>query len=187
MSRLRRRASCHIFNLSLLALLLGLSSHLYAGTISGTITDQSGAVISGAQIEIRGGDLTQPLSLTSDGLGRFASPDLKPGKYTLRISREGFEPLEETIDLTQSVDLQLHLKIPTQETKIVVPGQAMAYANSEPVYRELRSGGLGETFQLNSFTLKYDVGTFQFEKGTLTWLAPVEGVVTGAVFVGEGH
>jgi hypothetical protein len=35
--------------------------------------------------------------------------------------------------------------------------------------------------------LNVDVGTFQFQKGTLTWLSPVEGVVTGAIFVGEGH
>ncbi len=186
MSWLRRCIVSHASRVSLL-LLLGLSSYVYAGTISGTITDPSGAVIFDARVEISGGDLTQPLVLTSDGLGHFASPDLKPGQYTVRVTREGFQVFEESIELKQALDLQIHLKIAAQETKITVPGQAMAYANSEPVYRELRAIGLGETFQLNAFTLRYDVGTFQFEKGTLTWLAPVEGVVTGAVFVGEGH
>jgi hypothetical protein len=32
-----------------------------------------------------------------------------------------------------------------------------------------------------------DVATLQFQKGTLTLLPPVNGVVTGAIFVGEGH
>jgi len=32
-----------------------------------------------------------------------------------------------------------------------------------------------------------DAATFQFAAGTLTFLRPVEGVVTGAIFIGEGH
>jgi hypothetical protein len=35
--------------------------------------------------------------------------------------------------------------------------------------------------------LNADAATFHFQKGTLTWIRPVENVVTGAVFVGEGH
>jgi hypothetical protein len=52
---------------------------LHAGTISGTIHDPSGAVIAGARIEITGQGLAQPIVLSSDGLGGFASPELKPG------------------------------------------------------------------------------------------------------------
>src|SRR5581483_6811477 len=47
--------------------------------------------------------------------------------------------------------------------------------------------GLGKTFHVDSFTLNYDVASFHFGKGTLTFLAPVNGVVTGAIFIGEGH
>src|ERR1017187_3715515 len=60
---------------------------LLAETISGTIQDPSGAVIAGARIEITGGDLAQPVALTSDGVGKFASPDLKPGTYSVRVMR----------------------------------------------------------------------------------------------------
>ena len=55
------------------------------------------------------------------------------------------------------------------------------------MYRKLRDLGLGETFRFDNFTLPLDVGTFQFHTGALTFLGPVEGVVTGAIFVGEGH
>ena len=64
----------------------------HAETISGTVQDPSGAVIAGARIEITGGDLTQPVVLASDGLGKFQSPDLKPGTYSVRAIRDGFEP-----------------------------------------------------------------------------------------------
>jgi hypothetical protein len=46
---------------------------------------------------------------------------------------------------------------------------------------------LGDTFRIEGFTLASDVATFRFEKGTLTFLKPVLGAVTGAIFVGEGH
>src|SRR5271156_282197 len=62
---------------------------LRAETISGTIKDPSGAVITGARIEITGGDLTQPLVVSSDGLGEFVSADLKPGMYSVKVIKDG--------------------------------------------------------------------------------------------------
>ena len=171
----------------LFSLLLALPSALHAATISGTIKDPSGAVIPEARVEIAGGDLPQPIELTTDGLGRFSSSDLKPGEYVVRVIHEGFEPLEKAVDLRDPIDLVLTLAIEREETNITVQGQARAFANSDPVYRQLRAVGFGETFRFDNFTLHSDVATFQFQKGTLTWLKPVEGVVTGAIFIGEGH
>ncbi len=160
---------------------------LRADTISGTVQDPSGAVIAGARIEITGGDLTQPVVLSSDGQGKFASLDLKAGTYSVRVTREGFEPLVKTVMLPGAGPLLLTLSIATQQEVISVPGRSLAFANSDPVYRQLRGLGLGETFRFDNFTLIWDAATFRFQKGTLTFLSPVNGVVTGAVFIGEGH
>ena len=160
---------------------------LHAATISGTVKDASGAVIAGARIEISGGSLTEPLVLSSDGLGRFSSPDLVPGEYQLQVTHDGFEPLTESITLQTSLDLQLTLEVARVQTAISVPGKVSPFANSDPVYRQLRTLGLGDTFRFDNFTMPADVGTFQFQSGTLTFLSPVEGVVTGAIFLGEGH
>ncbi len=162
-------------------------AELCAETISGTVQDPSGAVVAGARIEITGGDLAQPVVLISDGLGKFSSPDLKPGTYSVRAIRDGFEPLVKTVNLQGAVQLQLILAIAEQQVTISVPGKNMAFANSDPVYRQLRGIGLGQTFRFDNFTLSCDTATFQFQKGTLTLLDPVEGVTTGAIFIGEGH
>ena len=132
-------------------------------------------------------DLAQPVVLSSDGLGKFASPELKPGTYSVRVTRDGFEPLVKTVDLQGSVQLQLTLTIAKQQVSISVAGKSLAFANSDPVYRQLREIGLGQTFRFDNFTLTWDAATFQFQKGTLTFLSPVNGVVTGAIFIGEGH
>lgn len=160
---------------------------LYAGTISGTVKDPSGAVIVDARVEVSGGDLAQSIVLSTDGAGNFVSPDLKPGSYVVRVTRDGFDSLERPVEVHDSVELQLTLSIARQETNISVASSAVAFANSDPAYRQLRQVGFGPTFQFDNFELKVDVGTFQFQKGTLTFLNPVEGIVTGAIFIGEGH
>src|SRR5205823_10309864 len=42
-------------------------------------------------------------------------------------------------------------------------------------------------FSVEGFTFKCDVATFELKRGTLMLLEPVNGIVTGAVFVGAGH
>lgn len=158
-----------------------------ADTISGTVADPSGALIPGVRIEITGGDLTQPLVISSDAAGRFSSPDLKTGTYTLRISREGFESQVRTVELKAGVSLQLRLAISRQSVQVNVPGKNLIYANSDPLYRSLRDIGLGKTFRFDNISVPLDTATLQFQKGTLTFLNPVNGIVTGAIFIGEGH
>ena len=171
----------------LFLLCLAAPTWLYAETLSGTVEDQTGAVIVGARIEITGGDLAQPLVLSSDAVGKFSSSDLKPGTYSLRVTRDGFEPLVKTVDLRGAMELRLTLAVAKQQVEVTVSGKGAAYANSDPSYRKLRDIGLDQTFRLDDFTLELDAATFQFQKGTLTLLAPVNEIVTGAIFIGKGH
>ena len=45
----------------------------------------------------------------------------------------------------------------------------------------------GRATRFDDFTVELDVATFHFQKGTLTLLSPVNGMVTGAIYIGEGH
>jgi hypothetical protein len=172
---------------ALLLLWLMTPAFLHGQIISGTVQDPSGAVIAGAQIEITGESLAQPMALSSDGLGKFASPDLKPGTYVVKVMRDGFEPLTRTVELKGPVQLQLTLAIAQQQTSITVAAKNLSFANSDPLYRQLRTVGLGTTYRFDNFTLNWDVGTFQFQKGTLTLINPIDEVESGAIFIGEGH
>lgn len=189
----RRVATAHrtlsslLPKLALLLVCLAIPVLLHAESISGTVLDPSGAVIVAARIEITGGDLTQPIVLTSNAQGKFVSPDLKPGSYALRVTQQGFEPLVKTIDLRGTAELELKLAIAKQREEVTVSGKGRAYANSDPIYKQLRNIGLGQTYRFDDFTMPLDAGTFHFQKGTLTLLNPVNGTVTGAIFIGEGH
>jgi Peptidase family M1 domain len=59
--------------------------------------------------------------------------------------------------------------------------------NSDPTYQQLRNLTLGsEAISVSNFDLKRDAGTFHLNAGTLCFVPPVNGKVTGAVFNGEG-
>jgi hypothetical protein len=59
--------------------------------------------------------------------------------------------------------------------------------NSDPVYQQLRNAGLsGEAVSVNNIDLKREVGTFHLS-GTVCFLTPAQGKVTGAVFMGDGN
>ena len=184
----RRLGRFHFLHASLLVLLcLALATHLRADAISGTVKDPSGAVVAGARVEITGGDLSQPIVLTSDESGKFAAPNLKPGRYSVRVAKEGFDDLVTTVDLKGTADLPIKLTISAQQTRINVSEKSTGFANSDAAYRQLRDAGLGESYRCENFTLTMDVGTFQLKTGTITFLALVNKYKTGAVFVGQGH
>jgi len=59
--------------------------------------------------------------------------------------------------------------------------------NSDPVYQQLRNAGLsGEAVSVNDIDLKREIGTFHLS-GTVCFLTPAQGKVTGAVFMGDGN
>jgi Carboxypeptidase regulatory-like domain/Peptidase family M1 domain len=185
---LRRSRWIKFLYSSFFALLcLAFASRLLADTISGTVKDPSGAVVAGARIEISGGGLTQPLVLSSDESGKFSVPNLPAGKYSMRVSKDGFDDLVIQVDLNGNVDLPLNLTIAPQQTSVTVTERSTAFANSDPIYLQLRNVGLGETFRCEDFTLTMDVGTFHFKSGTITLLAVVNKFETGAIFIGQGH
>jgi hypothetical protein len=60
-------------------------------------------------------------------------------------------------------------------------------ANSDATYQALRNVGLGgESVSVSNFELKRDAGTFHLQSGTVCFVTPVNGKVTGAVFSGDG-
>ncbi|HEY1804281.1 MAG TPA: M1 family aminopeptidase [Terracidiphilus sp.] len=60
--------------------------------------------------------------------------------------------------------------------------------NSNSVYQQLRSllpGG--EVITVKDLVIKRDAATFTFQNGSFAFYGPVNGKITGAVFIGQGH
>jgi len=62
------------------------------GTISGTVTDTTGAAVAGATVTLTNTDRGQDLrTLTTDGAGFWTAPSLPLGTYSVKIEAKGFK------------------------------------------------------------------------------------------------
>lgn len=66
------------------------------GSIQGTISDPSGAVVPGAAIKITGTDNGFSKNLVSDSAGFYSIGPLNPGQYVIGITASGFQGLSVT-------------------------------------------------------------------------------------------
>jgi hypothetical protein len=79
----------------LLAVLVGASSMLaqnVTGTIVGTITDSSGAVVSGATVVVVNEGTNIEFKAGSSTTGEFVVANLPPGTYSVKVELQGFKP-----------------------------------------------------------------------------------------------
>lgn len=63
----------------------------YFGTLSGNITDPSGALVPGAKVTLVDQQKGYQFAATSDSSGRYVFTMIQPGLYTVSAELEGFE------------------------------------------------------------------------------------------------
>jgi len=82
------------------------------GRIAGTVKDQKGALIIGAQVSIKSRTTAEERQATTDGEGNYTVPLLPPGTYRVSILSSGFapavfEPVQVAITETTTVDANM--------------------------------------------------------------------------------
>jgi len=65
-----------------------------AGRVLGSVTDQSGAAVSGATVVVTDTQRGTSRTLVTDATGDYAAPDLIPGTYRIRVEAKGFKSSE---------------------------------------------------------------------------------------------
>jgi hypothetical protein len=73
------------------------------GSITGTVTDASGAAIAGATVTVTQTATNGVHIATTSGAGNFTVTQLAPGQYTVRIDKETFASYQQN-DITLSID-----------------------------------------------------------------------------------
>jgi outer membrane receptor protein involved in Fe transport len=88
-------------------------SQLGTGSISGTVSDSNGAVISGATVTITNAGTGLRRTLTTGDSGQFSAPALPVGEYSARVEKPGFATLEQKgliVNVGGTATLRLELK-----------------------------------------------------------------------------
>jgi hypothetical protein len=84
------------------------------GSITGTVRDQSGAVVPGASITVTNQQTGQKLDVTTDAAGVYSALELRPGRYMVEFQAAGFAPgdvrdIQVLVGRTAQVDVNLQV------------------------------------------------------------------------------
>jgi outer membrane receptor protein involved in Fe transport len=115
--------TCAVFATCLLVLAHPVFGQRTEGSIAGTVTDQSGAVIRDATVTITNvetGEVTQ--AFTND-IGYYRAPILRPGRYELRVEASGFAPVllrGIEVDVNNITRADANMGVGTQEYVVTV-------------------------------------------------------------------
>ena len=102
------------FTLFTLAFVVSANAQTRFGGIRGTVSDQTGAVIVGASIEVKSDDTKAIQKTTTGNNGQYYVSDLTPGKYELQIASQFFQTtkiVNVDVVLGQTLTLDVNLKI----------------------------------------------------------------------------
>ncbi len=115
-----------------MALLLGLvfcfvphvlrAQSIVTGAIGGVITDASGAVVAGATVTLQSRDTSDSFSTTSTATGTYNFSLLKPGSYSLTVTRDGFKQANAAVvaELGQTAQYNIHLEVGAANQTVTV-------------------------------------------------------------------
>ena len=90
------------------------------GDIAGTVTDPSGAVVSGATVSAKSATTGVSQSTTTSASGAFRLPLLKPDTYRLTITQTGFRTASQTVEVAISAVAIANIKLEVGQTSETV-------------------------------------------------------------------
>jgi outer membrane receptor protein involved in Fe transport len=123
----RRQAVHLVVMLTILAVVLYLAwaqsaqAQAVGATLSGVVTDSSGAAIPNATVLIKNEGTQEVREATTNGDGIYSAPNLIPGLYEVSVTAAGFKKLvQPAITLTVGAQRELNLSLkPGQKTEVV--------------------------------------------------------------------
>jgi hypothetical protein len=145
-------------------------------SISGQVTDESGAVVPNAVVTITASERNAVLKVTCDANGLYSFPNLPPGSYETSVTAPGFKTSVQsgiTLVATQTarVDLILRLGDSVQRIEVVANASQLNYDNAvrqEGVSPDtilqlplVISGGIRDSSQFITFQPGVNTGTSQ--------------------------
>lgn len=124
------------------------------GTLLGTITDPSGSPVAAASVSVTNKATGQNKEVTTDDRGLYAFRDLLPGNYVLKVSTNGFNPIERPgidvrINAVVRIDIQMQLSN-VAETVSVTASAGLLQTDRADVHSDFNSKQL-ESLPINGY------------------------------------
>jgi hypothetical protein len=108
----------------------------YFGTVSGLLTDSSGAVVQGAKVTLLDEQKGFQFTGTSDSDGRYLFASIPPGLYSVSAEMPGFQKTVRThivLNVSENATANLVLKVASATQKVEVNAQVQGIATEDAV------------------------------------------------------
>ena len=121
----RTKPHTHLARTLLLILLVTAvaAAQTFRGTILGTVTDQNGAVVTGAQVTVKNINTGLVRSTLTDNEGNYTMPELPIGPYEVRVDHSGFVSSvvsNVTVEVASERRVDVKLNVAGTETVVTV-------------------------------------------------------------------
>ncbi len=114
------------------------------GSVTGRVTDPSGAAVPGAEVDLIDESTSIPIKLQSNSSGLFVFNNVTPGKYDLAVTKAGFRksivPAQEVTTGT-ALTLDVTMQIGTSTETVEVTSTAGAELQTESATMGTSIGG----------------------------------------------
>jgi hypothetical protein len=115
-------------------LALSMVASAQTGGIQGTVTDSTGAVVSGATVTVVNKATGANRSAESSESGAFSIPSLTVGEYNVTVEKQGFSPMkfnDVTVTVAQTLPLNARLSVGSVAETVNVSGEPSAPVETE--------------------------------------------------------
>jgi hypothetical protein len=124
-TRSKLAVSFAVFAVVVFGLMSGVVAHaqVTGATVSGTVTDPSGAVVANVTVAATNTATGITRNVTSDSAGLYAIANLVPGSYDFKVSATGFSTSVQsgiTVTVGQQLQLNFSLKVGQTTTEVQV-------------------------------------------------------------------
>ncbi len=123
-----------------------------SATVSGIVTDQTGAVVPNATVEIHNPVSGLARSTTTDASGQFSFPNLPFNPYHMSVSVKGFAPYAQDIEVRSFVPLNLKISLAVEgsSTNVTVEAEGGDLLENDSTFHTDVDRGLFDKLPLES-------------------------------------
>ncbi|MGP0020276.1 MAG: carboxypeptidase regulatory-like domain-containing protein [Candidatus Sulfotelmatobacter sp.] len=123
-------------------------------TITGTVTDSSGAIVPGVDVTASNKETNVPTKTVTNEDGIYVIPNLFPGQYSVEFRRDGFETLRRptiTLESTQVARIDAVLKVGSVGQSVTVTADAPVLDLERPSVGTNLKGSVAEELPLSIY------------------------------------
>jgi hypothetical protein len=126
-------------SIAILVLIVSVLLHLQLfaqaanSTVTGRVTDSTGAVLTGTDVTLTRTDTGLVLHALTNSDGVYSFPSLQTGPYLVQVSRKGFKAARATITLTvdQTAQIDLALSVGNETESITIEADTSAQLDTQ--------------------------------------------------------